>query len=91
MFFCDKCGLCCMNISKSDIYQHLDRGDGICKYFNEITKLCNIYETRPVICNIDGAYKNFFCNYISIEEYYQLNYDSCNELKRQFERDKLKK
>ena len=28
MFECDSCGLCCMNIYKSEIYSELDRGDG---------------------------------------------------------------
>lgn len=51
MFICDKCGLCCMKIGESPIYSFLDRGDGICKYFDYDTKLCSIYDERPVMCN----------------------------------------
>ena len=38
MFKCDCCGLCCCNLDKSSIYQDLDSGDGICKYFDENTR-----------------------------------------------------
>lgn len=60
MFYCDCCGLCCMNLSKSEIYSDLDRGDGICKYFDMDSKLCTIYEERPEKCNVDKMYNNFF-------------------------------
>lgn len=46
MFECDSCGLCCMNIYKSEIYSELDRGDGVCKYLSG--NLCSIYENRPL-------------------------------------------
>ena len=81
MFYCDCCGLCCMNLSKSEIYSDLDRGDGICKYFDMDSKLCTIYEERPEKCNVDKMYNNFFRYKMTIEEYYRLNYKACNELK----------
>jgi len=81
MFQCDCCGLCCMNLKKSELYSDLDRGDGICKYFDMKSKLCSIYYNRPDKCNVDKTYDTFFKRRISIEEYYQLNYEACNELK----------
>ena len=81
MFYCDCCGLSCMNLSKSEIYSDLDRGDGICKYFDMDSKLCTIYEERPEKCNVDKMYNNFFRYKMTIEEYYRLNYKACNELK----------
>ena len=81
MFYCDCCGLCCMNLSKSEIYSDLDRGDGICKYFDMDSKLCTIYEERPEKCNVYKMYNNFFIYKMTIEEYYRLNYKACNELK----------
>ena len=42
-----------MNLDKSDLYSDLNRGDGICKYFDEQTHLCSIYDERPEKCNID--------------------------------------
>ena len=46
MFNCNKCGLCCQNLN--EYYLDLDRGDGVCRYFNEKTRLCDIYEKRPM-------------------------------------------
>lgn len=81
MFECDKCGSCCRNINKSLIYKDLDRGDGICKYLKG--NLCSIYKNRPQICRIDECFYDFFQSDISLEEYYRLNYESCNNLKKQ--------
>ena len=81
MFHCDCCGLCCKSISNSPIYQHLDRGDGICKYFDDSTSLCSIYENRPVECNVDAMYELFFKSNMTKEEYYKLNYMACEKLK----------
>lgn len=85
MFFCDKCGLCCMNIGASTIYEKLDRGDGICKFFDEETKLCTIYEKRPLLCNLEETYKIYFKGKMSKNEYDQLNSEACKRLKEKGE------
>ena len=51
-FPCDRCGLCCRNLSLSSLYSDLDDGHGVCRYFNAKTNKCNIYERRPLKCNI---------------------------------------
>lgn len=79
MFDCDCCGCCCRNVSKSDLYADLDRGDGICKYLEG--NLCSIYEERPLLCRVDECYELFFKDSISLEEYYKLNIDICKKLK----------
>ena len=81
MFVCDKCGLCCMSVGQSDVYKILDRGDGICQYFDENSNLCLIYENRPLFCKVDEMYEICFKDKITIEEYYNLNYKSCSKLK----------
>lgn len=81
MFNCCKCGLCCRNLNKSELYKELDRGDGTCKYL--IDNLCSIYEERPLLCRIDESYEAYFKEQYSIEEYYKLNYEGCTNL--QFE------
>ena len=83
MFKCDKCGCCCSNLGASKIYSDLDRGDGICKFFDENTRLCSIYENRPLKCNIDKTYELLFKDKMTLEEYYRLNYESCKKLKKQ--------
>lgn len=82
MFICNKCGLCCMKVNNSSIYAELDRGDGICKYLDEKTKLCKIYNNRPILCNIDKMYEQFFYKKLSKEDYYKLNYEACKKIKK---------
>lgn len=81
MFQCDKCGLCCTQLNGSSIYSELDRGDGVCKFFNEETRLCTIYQSRPLLCNVDMTYKEYFRDKLPQEEYYRLNYEACGKLK----------
>ena len=83
MFFCDKCGLCCMSIGLSDTYHSFDRGDGICRYFDDRSNLCSIYENRPLLCNVDEMYDRFFKEKLSREEYYNLNHNICKQLKKE--------
>lgn len=80
-FICDKCGLCCTQLNKSSIYMELDRGDGVCKFWDEDTRLCTIYQDRPLQCNVDQAYEKWFKDILSEEKYYQLNYGACRRLK----------
>lgn len=80
MFKCDKCGKCCRNLNKSSIYAELDSGNGTCKYLDG--NLCSIYEKRPLLCRIDEAYEVFFRDVMTLEEYYEKNYKSCEELKK---------
>lgn len=82
MFECDCCGLCCMQVSESPLYSDLDRGDGICSFFDCKTKLCTIYDHRPIRCDVDKTYELFFKNQMSKESYYSLNYEGCLKLKK---------
>lgn len=84
MFKCDKCGYCCKTVSTNEIYRELDRGDGICKFFDDKNNICSIYDNRPVLCSIDKSYELYFNNVMSKEEFYNLNYEACNKLKEQF-------
>lgn len=80
-FKCDCCGLCCMNLNMSEIYSDLDRGDGVCIYFDMKTKLCSIYDKRPEKCNIDKTYERLYQGEMIREQFYQLNYEMCKLLK----------
>ena len=83
-FKCDMCGLCCQNLKETPIKTKLDRGDGVCQHFDEISHMCKIYKTRPLICNVDKFYKLFLKDKISKEGYYELNYDACMKLKQRY-------
>ena len=79
MFQCNKCGVCCRNLHKSEIYRKFHDGNGICRYLkgNE----CSIYENRPLICRVDECYEIFYKDKMSYDEYLQLTYKCCEILK----------
>lgn len=79
-FPCEKCGCCCRNLSKSELYADLDRGDGVCRYL--IGNLCSIYETRPLKCRVDDCYDLFFASVIKRDEFYHLNKIECKKLQK---------
>ena len=80
MFKCDKCGQCCKNLHRSSVYDGLHDGDGICKFLKG--NICAIYETRPLICDVEKSYDVFFKDKLSYQAYIQLNYDCCEILKK---------
>ncbi len=82
MFDCDRCGLCCRNIRLANFNHELDRGDGVCKNFDETTNLCRIYAERPIFCNVDAYYEKFLSQTMSREDFYKLNHDACERLKK---------
>lgn len=84
MFQCNKCGLCCMHINESGIDDGLNRGDGVCRHFDDETLLCKIYKERPVFCNVDRFYKEYLSVKYSREEFYSINYEACKILKERY-------
>ncbi|MFN3430435.1 MAG: YkgJ family cysteine cluster protein, partial [Candidatus Sericytochromatia bacterium] len=54
LFRCTQCGECCRRVSASEVTRPLDRGDGVCRHFDEATNGCAIYETRPLTCRVDA-------------------------------------
>jgi len=44
MFPCSGCGLCCQKISNIPELKDYDLGNGICKYFDNISLNCKIYD-----------------------------------------------
>lgn len=79
MFNCDKCGICCRNLNKSELYSDLHNGNGICKYLQG--DLCSIYNDRPLLCRVDECYDLFYKALMTKDQYYKLNYKSCLDLK----------
>ena len=79
MFECEKCGQCCRHLDQSELFKDLDRGDGICRHL--IGNLCGIYENRPIKCRVDLCYELYFQDQISRQQFYEMNYKICKELK----------
>ena len=82
-FECNKCGLCCRSLSRSELYKDLDDGTGTCRYFDKDKNLCKIYYNRPEKCNVEAMYK-YFRNVMSYEEYINANMESCNQLRKEW-------
>ncbi len=80
MFKCTCCGLCCKHLKYNKLYTDLDRGDGICRYFDVSSNLCSIYKDRPLKCNVDKFYQKNLKDIMPIENYYKMNYDVCKSL-----------
>ena len=91
-FKCSKCGCCCRNVTNYEPASFLDRGDGVCKYFNEKDRLCSIYEFRPEFCRVDKMYK-MYKDKMTWDEYLELNYESCEYLreKENYKENKIEK
>lgn len=67
-FTCDKCGLCCKAIN--------------CQYLKE-DNTCSIYETRPVICDVEKTYNLYLKDKMSKVQWFKINEDACKTLKAQ--------
>ena len=53
--------------------------DGICKYLDESTNLCTIYNERPIFCRVDDFYEKNLSDKMSREEFYRLNKEICKK------------
>lgn len=80
-FICTKCGLCCHFVDKFPQLVDFDRGDGICVHLKN--NLCDIYDSRPEICNVDLMYEKYFSNIYTRTEYDKKIIDACHALQSQ--------
>ena len=76
-FHCIQCGECCRHISMIPELSSFVGSDGVCIHLKN--NLCDIYESRPDVCNYYKAYKKYFSN-LTPEEYHKLIVESCNQL-----------
>lgn len=87
-FECDKCGLCCRCLRhnatvKGTRLEKMDRGDGVCKHLTA-DNLCDIYDHRPDICNVDKTYDMEFADKMSREEYHTMQRNACEVIRKTF-------
>lgn len=78
-FPCTGCGLCCQQLAEVSALGHLDRGDGTCVHFSTASG-CTVYETRPLACRIDEGFRVFASDQMTLDDFYHLNADVCNQL-----------
>jgi len=80
VFPCTGCGACCKSVLLSPQTAWLDRGDGICKHFDENGRVCNIYENRPDVCNVRKMYEKLYVNSFSWTDFVAANKKACEKL-----------
>ncbi len=61
----------------------------MCKYYDEQSKLCSVYNERPVICNVDQYYETVLKGTVERAAYYSSNYAVCEKLKRSISKESL--
>ena len=81
-FDCNSCGQCCRRVNVNQITDFLDRGDGICRHFEEFSNLCTIYDERPLVCRVEDYYRTHLIELLSWEDFVQLNREVCDELQK---------
>lgn len=79
-FLCNQCGLCCQNVHLAAETHFLDRGDGTCRHYDDTSKLCLVYNSRPDICRVDLQYKLHYVRIYSWDEFVTLNVQVCQQL-----------
>ncbi|MOA45847.1 Flagellin N-methylase [compost metagenome] len=82
-FPCTQCGLCCRNVHLAEQTQHLDRGDGACRHYNDADKRCLVYDSRPDICRVDRQYRMHYAQQFTWKTFVELNVEVCKLLQRQ--------
>ncbi len=85
-FSCDRCGVCCRSLRMfGNFYSDLDDGTGCCRYYDRNTRLCKIYESRPLKCRVKEGGKVYFPD-LSYEEYIRKTKEMCRILKKMSEK-----
>jgi len=79
-FPCNSCGKCCRNVDLSEETSYLNRGDAVCKFFNEDTNLCTIYNKRPLVCRVKEYYKQHLSDKYGWDEFVKINLIVCENL-----------
>lgn len=85
MFQCQKCGTCCTLFHlfpENNFWRgELDSGDGTCRYFDRSSRLCTIYDSRPVICNNIRYYNEYLKDFMTRGEFDALLNEDCRKIR----------
>ena len=73
----------------NNLFDDLDDGNGVCRYFDKEKYLCTIYDIRPWKCRVDEAYERLYKGILSYDEYITKTKQCCLILQK-FQRDKKK-
>ena len=88
---CELCGAqCCRNWFPAKYDENLVDKNGICKYLNQSTNLCTIYDNRPDFCKVYEWYDKKFLTEMSLDRYLFEQELMCIVLQRIAKRRQLK-
>lgn len=73
-FPCTSCGACCRQLPD---FVTLNRGDGTCRYYDEATRLCTVYDRRPEVCRIDRYYETRLLDQLDAKVFYTIQALNC--------------
>lgn len=79
-FPCFACGKCCQKVGEREQAIFLDRGDGVCRHFDDATHTCKIYASRPLICRVEDYFDTYASHIYSWEEFIEINLSVCHKL-----------
>ena len=79
-FPCNGCGKCCELVDRSPETAWLDRGDGVCRHFDETSRGCAIYASRPLVCRVQDYYVQHLAERLPWPEFVRINQEICASL-----------
>jgi Fe-S-cluster containining protein len=60
-------------------FPHKYDSSGRCDKLND-DNTCQVYDNRPPLCNVDTMFISHYSKFMSKEEFYAVNTESCNAL-----------
>lgn len=77
-FLCFKCGACCLDITGVPKLEKWAVSSGACRYYDHDTRLCQIYQNRPEVCNVWKTYlKQYSDESVSWDDFVYTNMLNC--------------
>ena len=62
----------------------MEPGNGVCKFLDQKTNLCTIYDERPLICRVDDLYEETqLREKMSKSDWHRLNEEICKKLQEE--------
>lgn len=75
---CRRCGCCCWTLTQNpQLFDYMIDDHGGCKYLDRETRLCRVYERRPLMCRVDDLYDALYSSVCTRAEYYAQQAASC--------------
>jgi Fe-S-cluster containining protein len=78
-FPCVSCGICCKHLDPV-LYADIRKPDGACMHYDDETKRCSIYDSRPLECRINDFYDHYLVHEVEKKQYYAENIQACKNL-----------